>query len=117
MLPTQEKSRTTPCMEGGAIQRPVQVQVVDTVHRIITNIQAYHSDKRDSQSLPSVIEQTKKNFEANRLEVKEILADTGYSSGTALAFLEAQNIVGYIPNFGKYKPSRDGFIYNKEKDQ
>ena len=91
--------------------------VVDTAHHVITNIQADYSDKRDSQSLQAVIEQTKNNLEENGLEVKEILADTGYSSGTALAFLEEQNITGYIPNFGKYKPSRDGFIYNKEKDQ
>lgn len=41
----------------------------------------------------------------------------GYSSGTALVYLEEQNITGYIPNFGKYKPSREGFIDNKEKEQ
>lgn len=90
---------------------------VDTAHHVITSILADYSDKRDSQSLSAVIELTKKNLEANGLEVKEILADSGYSSGTALAYLEEQNITAYIPNFGKYKPSRDGFIYNKDKDQ
>lgn len=91
--------------------------VVDTSHHVITNIQADYSDKRDSQSLQAVVEQTKNNLEENGLEVKEILADTGYSSGTALKYLEEQNITGYIPNFGKYKNEREGFIYNKEKDQ
>ena len=91
--------------------------VVDTSHHVITNIQADYSDKRDSQSLQAVVEQTKNNLAESGLEVKEILADTGYSSGTALKYLEEQNITGYIPNFGKYKPSREGFIYNKEKDQ
>jgi len=91
--------------------------VVDTAHHVITNMQADYSDKRDSQSLQAVVEQTKNNLEENGLQLGEILADTGYSSGTALKYLEEQNITGYIPNFGKYKNEREGFIYNKEKDQ
>ena len=91
--------------------------VVDTFHHVITHIQADYSDKRDSQSLPAVLEQTKNNLQETGLEIEEILADTGYSSGTALAYLEAQNITAYIPNFGLYKPERAGFIYNKEHDQ
>ncbi len=63
------------------------------------------------------MEQTKENLKPHGIEVEEILADTGYSSGTALAYLEEQNITGYIPNFGQYKNEREGFIYNKEKDQ
>jgi hypothetical protein len=90
---------------------------VDTAHHVITNIQADYSDKRDSQSLSSIVEQTKNNLEENGLRMEEMLADAGYSSGTALAYLEEQHITGYIPNFGKYKPEREGFIYNKEKDQ
>lgn len=91
--------------------------VVDTSHHVITNIQADYSDKRDSQSLAAVMEQTKENLEPHGIEVEEILADTGYSSGTALAYLEEQNITGYIPNFGQYKHEREGFIYNKELDR
>lgn len=91
--------------------------VVDTSHHVITNIQADYSDKRDSQSVAAVVEQTKKNLQPHGLEIEELLADTGYSSGTALAYLKEQNITAYIPNFGQYKPSREGFIYNKEKDQ
>jgi len=90
---------------------------VDTAHHVITNIQADYSDKRDSQSLSAVVDQTKNNLEEHGLAVEEIVADTGYSSGSALAYLEEQNITGYIPNFGKYKHDRAGFIYNKEKDQ
>lgn len=91
--------------------------VVDTSHHVITNIQADYSDKRDSQSLAAVVEQTKENLKPHGLEVEELLADTGYSSGTALAYLEEQKITGYIPNFGQYKNEREGFIYNQEKDQ
>lgn len=47
---------------------------------------------------------------------REILADTGYSSGEALKALERNKIIGYIPNFGKFKPERAGFIYHKEED-
>ena len=47
----------------------------------------------------------------------QLLADTGYSSGQALKYLEENNIDAYIPNFGKYKPERKGFIYNKESAQ
>lgn len=91
--------------------------VVDTAHHVITNIQADYSDKRDSQSLKQVITQTKKNLKESGLQIEEVLADTGYSSGTALQYLEEQNLTGYIPNFGMYKPGREGFIYNKELDQ
>jgi hypothetical protein len=91
--------------------------VVDTTHHVITAIQADFSDKRDSQSLATIIEQTKENLSENGIHIDEVLADTAYSSGTALKYLEEQNIKGYIPNFGLYKPVREGFIYNKEKDQ
>jgi hypothetical protein len=91
--------------------------VVDTSHHVITNIQADYSDKRDSQSIAAVVEQTKQNLEPHGLKVEELLADTGYSSGMALAYLEEQNITAYIPNFGQYKNERPGFIHNKELDQ
>lgn len=90
---------------------------VDTKTHVITNIMADFSDKRDSQSLPELVKQTKNNLEENGLELKEVLADTGYSSGTALRYLKQNNITGYIPNFGQYKNSREGFSYDSEKDE
>ena len=91
--------------------------VVDTSHHVITNIQADFSDKRDSQSLAAVLNQTQENLKQNGLQIDEVLADTGYSSGKALEYLEQQNIKGYIPNFGQYKNEREGFIFNKELNQ
>src|SRR5690606_6110670 len=44
-------------------------------------------------------------------------ADAGYSSGEALKALEYNKIEGYIPNFGQYKNSREGFTYDKENDR
>ncbi len=90
---------------------------VDTKHHVITNIMADYADKRDSQSLSQAIEQTKNNLLENKLMLKEVLADTGYSSGSALKYLKQNNITGYIPNFGQYKNTREGFVYNKEKDR
>ena len=91
--------------------------VVDTSHHVITNIQADFSDKRDSQSLAAVLNQTQENLKQNGLQMEEVLADTGYSSGKALEYLEQQNIKGYIPNFGQYKNEREGFIFNKALNQ
>jgi len=90
---------------------------VDTSHHVITNIMADYSDKRDNQSLIAAVKQTKENLEQNDLKLEEVLADTGYSGGEAFEYLEKENITGYIPNHGQYKPEREGFIYNEEKDQ
>jgi transposase len=89
---------------------------VDTEHHVITHIQAYHADKKDSQCLPDVIKGLKENLGPEGIIVEQILADTGYSSGAALKALEQNNITGYIPNFGQYKHEREGFTYHKEGD-
>lgn len=89
---------------------------VDTAHHVITHIHAAYADKKDSQCLSDVIEGLKENLQPKGLTVEQLLADTGYSSGEALKALEQNNITGYIPNFGKYKPEREGFIYHKEED-
>lgn len=90
---------------------------VDTQSHVITNIMADFSDKKDSSSLPTVIKQTQENLQENGLRIEEVLADAGYSSGKALASLKENHITGYIPNFGLYKPEREGFIKNIELDQ
>lgn len=90
---------------------------VDTKNHVITNIMADFADKKDSQSLSQAIDQTQNNLNEFGLKIEEVLADTGYSSGNALRYLKENNITGYIPNFGLYKPTREGFVYNSEKDQ
>jgi transposase len=89
---------------------------VDTEHHVITHIQAYHADKKDSQCLPEIIKGLKQNLVPEGIIIEQILADTGYSSGAALKALEQNNITGYIPNFGQYKHEREGFSYHKEGD-
>jgi len=90
---------------------------VDTSHHVITGTDADFADKRDSQCLPAILEQTIDNLKSNGLKMGQLLADTGYSSGETLKYLEDNNIDAYIPNFGQYKPEREGFIYNKELDR
>ena len=91
---------------------------VDTAHHVITHIQSDYADKRDSQCLPSLLNNTIENLQTEGLQIEEeVYADAGYSSGEALKSLEENNIVGYIPNFGQYKPSRERFTYDKENER
>jgi transposase len=90
---------------------------VDTASHVITQIQSDYASKRDSQCLPSLLENTIANMQENGLQLEEVLADTGFSSGEALQALEDHNIEAYIPNFGQYKHTREGFSYDKENDR
>jgi transposase len=90
---------------------------VDTAHHVITQIQTDYADKKDSQCLPSLLSNTISNLKEEGLQVEEVFADGGYSSGEALQALEENNIIGYVPNFGQYKPSREGFNYDKQNDR
>lgn len=90
---------------------------VDTENHVITHIQAFRADKGDAHCLPEIIKHTCDNLWENGLELKEILADTGYSSGAALQAIIDREIIGYIPNQGGYKFSREGFQYDKENDR
>src|SRR5690606_19507498 len=54
---------------------------VDDANHVITGACADFADKRDSQCLEQIVELTKENLEENQLELGEVLADAGYSSG------------------------------------
>ena len=89
---------------------------VDTASHVITHVQAFEADKRDSQCLPMVVEGVLDNLKPNGIEVEELLADTAYSSGEALKALEQHQITGYIPNRGQFVAERPGFVYHSEED-
>lgn len=84
---------------------------VDTASHIITWIEADYASKKDSQCLPSLLSNTQANLKATGLKMKEVLCDAGYSSSEALKALKEHHLTGYIPNFGLYKPTREGFRY------
>ena len=90
---------------------------VDDSHHVITGACADFADKRDSQCLEQIVGLTKENLEENDINLGEILADGGYSSGEALKYLDENNIDAWMPNFGQYKPEREGFVYDKENDK
>ena len=88
---------------------------VDDAHHVITGACSDFADKRDSQCLEQIVELTEENLNENGIKLQELLADGGYSSGEALAYLHEKNINAYIPNFGQYKSEREGFMFTKKK--
>ncbi len=89
---------------------------VDTAHHVITDIWAYHADKKDNQYLQDITLRLKQRLWQNGLLWKNCLADTGYSSGENYAFLENQNLESFIPPHGTYKGGPEDFIYQKEEN-
>ena len=90
---------------------------VDMGSHIITNVEAHYADRRDSECLSQVLHSTINNLKEQSLQVEEIAADTGYSSGKALQACIDHNITAYIPNFGHYKSFREGFEFDEENDR
>jgi hypothetical protein len=90
---------------------------VDTSGHVITGAMADYADKRDSQSFKALCEKTNENLNEHKMKIAKLSADTGYSSGEVLKYCEENGIDAYIPNFGRYKPEREGFLYNKDLDR
>lgn len=89
---------------------------VDTAHHVITDIRAYHADKKDNQYLQDICNRLKPRLHQQGLIWRNCIADTGYSSGENYAFLEAEGLESFIPPHGTYKGGPEGFIYNEEHD-
>lgn len=89
---------------------------VDTESYIITHIQAFTADKRDSECLAAMLQHTQNNLEAGAAKMYELVADTGYSSPDALKALQASGVRGYIPNRPQFKHERAELSYNASVD-
>jgi len=89
---------------------------VDTSSHVICGAIADFADKRDSQCLPTILNQTVESLKQNGLEVEEVLADSAYSSGSSLRYLEEVGIQAYIPCIANYLPFRRDFTYNEIGD-
>jgi len=89
---------------------------VDMAHHVITDIRAYHADKRDNQYLQDISIRLKRRLHKQGLIWRNCVADTGYSSGENYAFLEQEGLESFIPPHGTYKGGPEGFTYNKERD-
>lgn len=102
---------------GKELQLNYTAQVsVDTDSHVICGAMADFADKRDAQSLSKIVDQTIESLDKRGIPLQEVLADTNYSSGKALRYLEDKSINAYIPNFGPYKPNREGFTYYPDGD-
>lgn len=89
---------------------------VDTATHMITHVQAFTADKRDSECLAAVLRRVKETLLESDITLQEVVADTGYSSADALKALQASGVTGYIPNRGQFNFERDGFVFNVEHD-
>ncbi len=87
---------------------------VDIAHHVITDVKAYHADRKDSLILQDATKRLKQRLRDQGLLWRNMLADAGYSSGENYAFLEKENLISYIPKHGTYKGGPEGFTYNKE---
>ncbi|WP_248723305.1 transposase [Seonamhaeicola sp. ML3] len=83
---------------------------------MITDIKAYHADKKDNQCLQDITGRLKDRLHHQGLIWRNCLADTGYSSGENYAFLEAEGLESFIPPHGTYKGGPKGFVYNRTED-
>ncbi|GGI27081.1 IS1182 family transposase [Pedobacter mendelii] len=89
---------------------------VDTASHVITHVQVFHADKRDSQCLPAILVRVADTLRENNLVLEEIIADTNYSSGNSLKALSAMDLTGYIPNTGRFIYEKKGFTYHPQGD-
>lgn len=89
---------------------------VDTEHHVITHISADHADRVDSLGLPDIIATLQPRLKEQHLLWRNLLADTGYSSGENYALLEQAGIESYMPPHGTYKGGPEGFTYDREHD-
>lgn len=89
---------------------------VDSSHHVITDIQSYHADGKDNQQLQDIVMRVKGRLWRKGYVMKNVLADTGYSSGENYSFLESQALMSYIPAHGTYKGGPEGFNYDENED-
>lgn len=89
---------------------------VDTRESVITNIAAEFASQKDSKLLIRNVLRTDNILSANGLEMCQVLADTGFSSGENYQLLEEMGITAYIPPHGTYVTDRDKFKYDARRN-
>jgi transposase len=88
----------------------------DTAHHVITHIQAFHAQGRDSDHTKEIVSQTRIRLEKHGLELKRVLGDTHYGSGEIFAWLQFQGIKHWIPIPGGCQNGVEGFTYDEQQD-
>jgi transposase len=66
---------------------------VDDAHHVITGAMADFADKKDCQCLPEILQKAIDNLKPYAIQIEQVCADTNYSSGTSLDFLDRKSVV------------------------
>ena len=90
---------------------------VDDKNHIITGACASTAGSKDSAIMHEIMDRMLENLKQHGIRTEEALLDAGYSSGESLEYCEKNGINAFIPNFGQYKPEREGFEFVKGKTQ
>jgi len=90
---------------------------VDGQHGVVTAAMGDYGDRKDPYSFPDLLGKARENLASYNLLIHEVLADTGYTTGDAIAWCEQAGITAYMPNPKGYTPERSGFTYDKLKDR
>ena len=65
---------------------------VDDKYHVITGACASTAGSKDSAIFAEIMNQTLENLSKNEIQIGEVLADAGYSSGTSLQYCEDKNL-------------------------
>lgn len=76
---------------------------VDTGHHVITDISAYHSDKKDNQYLQDIVGRLQSRLHKKGLFWRNYVADTGFSIGENYAYIGQKGLQSIIPAHGTYR--------------
>ena len=90
---------------------------VDSQHGVVTAAMGDYGSRKDPQSFPELLAKARENLNKFDRQIKELLADGGYSAGENISLCEQTGITSYIPNPSNYTPVRPGFIYNEQEDR
>ncbi len=83
---------------------------------VITDIGAYHADKKDNRYLQGITKRLKRRLYRQGLIWRNCVADTGYSSGENYAFFRNRRLSEFYIAHGTYKGESEDFVYDKEHD-
>jgi transposase len=88
---------------------------VDTSKGVITGVDSYPANRRESDIILKHIERQTKE---NRLDVQRLGLDAGYDVGAVHRGLEIMGIAGYTSlRYAHNNPMKEGFTYKPERDE
>ena len=90
---------------------------VDSQHGVVTAAMGDFGSRKDPQSFPELLAKARENLNKFDRQIKELLADGGYTTGDNISLCEQAGITAYMPNPSNYTPVRPGFIYNEQEDR